>query len=1178
MARLKRTLTSTTALHLLSGALAAPALIAGASAARADCTTVGSVTTCTSAAVNPYPTMIGTGPGDDNRTVTIENGATVGVTNTPAISLGNNAMITIRTGGKVTDHADNNGDGPWGTGNNAIEFGNNGRLLIEAGASVIKTGDQENAEAINVHGSGNVITNYGLVQTQDSAPLWFQDIPELQTGVRNVVENYGQIIRVDNGNLFGSTNPGPDTGIVLINHTGATIKGDLIFTEGNDDLHIYAGSTINGAINGGGGFNSLFLDGAAGTQDQIANHVPNFQALIKEGAGQWTVTGSLDGYDTTTLREGVLTLTGDNSDYQGNVLVENAGVLEARAQSMPVRIDPAANINNIQNDGVVRFTQPTGDDATYVGQITGAGVVEKTGGGVLTLAPDAPAGNTYAGGTIIRGGVVAAAADSAIGAATGPLTLDGGAFRFTSSYDLAATRAVTVTASNGAIDVVAGATGGISQAITGAGALTKSGDGTLILSGNNTWAGGTTIAAGTLQLGNGGASGSLVGDVNNQAQLTINRSGAWTYAGAISGPGAVTQAGPGTTTLTGANTWTGGTTIAAGALQLGNGGATGSLVGDVLNNGQLTFNRSNTYAFDGVVSGSGVVTQAGAGMTLLSNVNTWTGPTHVLAGTLAVGGPASAAAAIAGAGAIDVAAGATLGGYGSVAGNVRNDGVIAVANALSAFSGAQTGNFTIGGQLSNAGLVRLGGAGIGNTLTVGSYTGLGGVIALNTYLGGDGSPSDRLIINGGAGTGSTTLAITNVGGPGAATPGNGILVVSAINGATTTTNAFSTGNLVAGPYQYTLYRGSRDATDPDSWYLRSQAQNSGGGGGGNGGGGGGGGGGGPVIPDYRKETSLYAALPSMALLYGQSMLGTLHERVGEQELQRGLNGANGSPLSKAVWGRVIGSHGNNDGDGRGIYGSGPAFTWDFYAFQIGMDLYRKEHEDGSRDHAGIYIGAGHADGSARHYTGIRAGDMRFDGYTVGAYWTHYGATGWYVDAVAQGTWYSDVKANSGRLSPLSTSGFGVALSLETGYPFALGDGWVLEPQAQIVLQKINFDGGYDGASYVRFSDVQSVAARVGARLSKTWVLDTDNGQMRINAWLRGNVWNEFAGVPKANFTSQLGYVPFRSDMKGAWADISAGITAQFNASTALYAAVSYQTSFDGRRDGWGGKAGVRFTW
>jgi type V secretory pathway adhesin AidA len=66
------------------------------------------------------------------------------------------------------------------------------------------------------------------------------------------------------------------------------------------------------------------------------------------------------------------------------------------------------------------------------------------------------------------------------------------------------------------------------------------------------------------------------------------------------------------------------------------------------------------------------------------------------------------------------------------------------------------------------------------TLTAVNYTGTGGEILLNTYLGGDGSPSDRLIINGGTATGSTGLFIHNTTGQGAETTGNGILVVNAL--------------------------------------------------------------------------------------------------------------------------------------------------------------------------------------------------------------------------------------------------------------------------------------------------------------------------------------------------------------------------------------------------------------
>ena len=92
------------------------------------------------------------------------------------------------------------------------------------------------------------------------------------------------------------------------------------------------------------------------------------------------------------------------------------------------------------------------------------------------------------------------------------------------------------------------------------------------------------------------------------------------------------------------------------------------------------------------------------------------------------------------------------------------------------------------------------------TLTVENYVGEGGQIALNTYLGTDGSPSDLLVIDGGTATGTTGLRFDNTTGPGALTTGDGILVVDAINGGTTAPGAFA-GFAAAGPYDYLLYRG-----------------------------------------------------------------------------------------------------------------------------------------------------------------------------------------------------------------------------------------------------------------------------------------------------------------------------------------------------------------------------------
>ena len=97
-----------------------------------------------------------------------------------------------------------------------------------------------------------------------------------------------------------------------------------------------------------------------------------------------------------------------------------------------------------------------------------------------------------------------------------------------------------------------------------------------MLTADNAYAGGTTIAAGTFQLGNGGTGGSITGNVANNGVLAFNRSDSLTFAGAITGSGALNQIGTGTTILTASSSYTGGTTISAGTLQLGNGGTTGA--------------------------------------------------------------------------------------------------------------------------------------------------------------------------------------------------------------------------------------------------------------------------------------------------------------------------------------------------------------------------------------------------------------------------------------------------------------------------------------------------------------------------------------------------------------------------------------------------------------------------
>jgi outer membrane autotransporter protein len=459
------------------------------------------------------------------------------------------------------------------------------------------------------------------------------------------------------------------------------------------------------------------------------------------------------------------------------------------------------------------------------------------------------------------------------------------------------------------------------------------------------------------------------------------------------------------------------------------------------------------------------------------------------------------------------------------------------------------------------------------TLTAVNYIGQGGAIGLNTYLGTDGSPSDRLVINGGTASGNSLLRITNAGGLGALTTGNGILVVATVNAGTTAPGAFALARPIAeGPYDYTLFRSSVDASNDQAWYLRSTinctlnpadplctAP-----------------GFGPATPDFRPETSLYAAIPSMALLYGRTLLDTLHERVGDEEAdlrnQPRLNG-----VAVGAWGRVIGQHGNNEGDPLGVFGSGPKFDYNIGAFQGGQDLLRRDGADGGRDQAGLYAAIGLLTGDVTHFDRTFAGANNLNGYSIGGYWTHFGATGWYLDAILQGTWY-DVRSASTSLPALTTNGWGFASSLEAGYPIKLGGGFIIEPQAQIVYQNVSLGDSGDTAATVQFRNADSLAVRIGARVARTWSLD-DSAQLRsITAWVRPSFWTEFRGDPQTLFSSATGPIPFRSDLGGSWFEFNAGVDAKITAATSLFGSAGYQVSSNGNMTAYNGKAGLRVAW
>ena len=253
----------------------------------------------------------------------------------------------------------------------------------------------------------------------------------------------------------------------------------------------------------------------------------------------------------------VLTLTGANT-YTGGTTI-SAGTLQLGDGVSHV----GSVAGNITDNAALIFANPSAQ--TYSHVLSGTGSVAVAGPGVLTLSGT----NTYSGGTTISGGTLSISKDANLGAAAGSSTINGGTLEVTGTSDtgLGSSRSLAVGSSGATFNINASAESyAIGQSIaTTTGGLTKIGSGTLALDAANSYSGGTTITAGTLQLGDGTSNlGSVGGNITDNATLDFANPAVQTYGSVISGTGKVIVSGPGVLILDNANTYTGVTTINGG--------------------------------------------------------------------------------------------------------------------------------------------------------------------------------------------------------------------------------------------------------------------------------------------------------------------------------------------------------------------------------------------------------------------------------------------------------------------------------------------------------------------------------------------------------------------------------------------------------------------------------------
>ncbi|NUX59143.1 autotransporter family protein [Paraburkholderia youngii] len=894
--------------------------------------------------------------------------------------------------------------------------------------------------------------------------------------------------------------------------------GDGASSGSNGSLNIQNGGTLDVLTNSGGGYVAV----GYGTPN------PSIAALTVTGAGSRL---SAAGYMYVALFDA----------NQGTMNVQNGALVEA---GVSLDVAGGAGSTGIVNVAAQNSVLRVGN-SFFVGDV-GRGRLTISNGGAMSSGTGFP--------PLISGVVTPTDSIGSATGAVGDVTVIGSGSSLSSSNPLIVGGAnpalIPFYLESLGLDATVLFMGDGSLTIANGGAV-SSGVGPHTVQGfvNNTFIGGTPGSTGRATVTDPGSNWTVGGNLmiggDGHGTLTIANSGR------VSAVSVVLAQTANSTGMLNIGAAAGAAAVAPGVLNTGRvafGGGTGDIV----------FNHtdaSGNYLFPAAMVGSGAV-NVYSGKTVMTGASTYVGPTTVHGGTIAAG-----------------------------ANNVfspNSDYAVQPAGTLDLRGFDQR----VAGVV-NAGLVRIA-SDPGTVLTTTHYVGHNGTIALNTYLGGDNSPSDRLAIDGGSATGTSALAITNAGGPGALTTASGIPVVVTTNGGTTDAGAFALGTEVrGGAFDYRLYQGAVGGAFPHDWFLRSDfvvgpgAEE-------------------PGIPPGDElpedppppvlppgeypiigpELATYSVVQPLARQLGLTMLGTMHERIGDT-LTQDAGGAGSEGLARSAWARVFGQQIDNRYE---TYTDARAKGQQI-GVQAGVDLWRGSFMPGHHDAAGVYFAYGNSnvdvDGlvtnaAATGYVLNRTGSVNLDGYSGGAYWTHYGPGGWYVDAILQGTYYDGNATTQFARLPVSGSGF--SASLEVGYPFhlPLGPGFVLEPQAQIIWQHVGLSEANDGLGSVDPGSASGVTGRLGVR--GQWTIERANGQV-WQPYMRANLWRDWGGRATTTY-SGAEQVPITQQFTRM--DFAAGVTAKLGQRMSLYGQFGYQFSINdsvsGSRRGVWGDIGARYTW
>lgn len=503
------------------------------------------------------------------------------------------------------------------------------------------------------------------------------------------------------------------------------------------------------------------------------------------------------------------------------------------------------------------------------------------------------------------------------------------------------------------------------------------------------------------------------------------------------------------------------------------------------------------------------------------------------------------------------------------------------------------------GTFTNGGIITLANQSYADKLTIeGNYVGNNGVLEVNTkwntpgdYLGTN-SESDLLTITGDA-SGNTTVKAVKTDGTEDVIDGTigeltdrykrSVPVIKVLGKDNGTEGNEINSTDATKPYAYntrSTFTGTAKTTGAGELQLVSHKDDNG-------------------VTEYfwtlttpNKDKTIitpravaYTLIPRQNLELGYTMLDTLHQRRGEnQTLSWDKQGNYWQDVEKQSWGRVIGKHLKLDGKER--FG----LKTNMYGFQVGhdFDVKTKQDDEGklTRRFTGLYFGALRS--HSKFYDEYRAKNgvviadkltsrVKTTALNLGVTDTRYNENGTYIDWVGQLSWlnnrYSSVDGTQAK-----NHGWGAALSVETGRPYALGkdktnngDSWILEPQAQLIAQYLRLGNFNDGTRSVSQKGY-GLRGRVGFRLA----YNKPNDKQRTRTYyFIGNIWHDF----KATGNALIGRDKLTEKFDRTWWELGLGSQFSLSENTYLYADARYEKSFDSNRHkGYQGTVGVKYSW